>query len=253
MENPRTLYDDNAASWVRTQPLSLSDFTGRPPVLALCQPVDGLRVLDLGCGEGYCARQLRQMGAREVVGIDVSAGMIAAAQAQEAAAQDQGGVIRYHQGDATQLTAHAPASFDLVLSMFMFNYLTLQDTGRCMAEVARVLRPGGRFVFAAPHPLLPFLRPAEPPFYFAVGGAGYFSARDSRFPGKIWKRDGSALEVQLVHKTLEDYFSALREAGFSSLPIVRELHVTPQIRLVDPAFFAPLGEVPLHLAFSLTR
>jgi ubiquinone/menaquinone biosynthesis C-methylase UbiE len=244
------LYDATAERWIRREPTSLSDFTGRPRTLALCEPVAGRRVLDLGCGEGYCARRLVQMGAAEVLGVDSSGQMITAARAEEARAPLG---IRYEVGDATELAELADASFDLVLAMFLFNYLEVEATRRCMAEVWRVLRPGGRFVFAVPHPALPFVRDEEPPFYFSVPEGGYFSSRDRRFPGKIWKRDGTALEVQLVHKTFEDYFAALGAAGFRALPTLLELGTTPEIEAIDPAFFGPLADVPLHAAFAIDR
>jgi ubiquinone/menaquinone biosynthesis C-methylase UbiE len=244
------LYDATAAQWVRREPSALSDFTGRPRTLELCRPLEGKRVLDLGCGEGYCARRLMRMGAAEVVGIDSSAQMIAAARSEEAV--DPLG-ISYEVGDATALAPIEDHAFDLVLAMFLFNYLDVEGTHRCMAEVCRVLRPGGRFVFAVPHPSLPFVRDEEPPFYFSVPHGGYFSNRDRRFPGKIWKRDGTALEVQLVHKTFEDYFHALRAAGFRTLPQLLELGVTPEIEQIDPGFFGPLADVALHVAFALDR
>lgn len=251
----QNLYDGAAARWVRNEPLSLSDFTGRPAVLAMCEPVAGARVLDLGCGEGYCTRRLRLSGAREAIGIDLSSAMIEAARAQE---EREPLGISYQQGDAADLSRFPPGSFDLILSMFMFNYLPLAQTRRCMVEVVRLLRPGGRFVFASPHPSFAFLRVVRseaeaPPFYFQVNGRGYFSGRDGRFPGRIWKRDGTPLDVQLCHKTLEDYFWALKDAGFRTLPIVRELRVTPEIRALDPSFFGPLDDCPLHLAMSIMR
>jgi SAM-dependent methyltransferase len=244
------LYDATAAEWVRREPTSLSDFTGRPRTLELCKPVEGRRVLDLGCGEGYCARRLVGMGAAEVLGIDSSAKMIAAARAEEA--REPLG-IRYEVGDATRLPDLEDGTFDVVLAMFLFNYLEVEAMRRCMTEVWRVLRPGGRFVFAIPHPSLPFIREDEPPFYFSVDQGGYFSNRDRRFPGRIWKRDGTALEVQLVHKTFEDYFTALGAAGFRALPVVLELGVTPEIEAIDPAFFGPLADVPLHAALAIDR
>lgn len=245
----RELYDQSAKRWVRTAPLSLSDFTGRVPVLQMCEPAEGARVLDLGCGEGYCARALRRRGA-DVTGLDVSAGMIDQARAQEAA-HPLG--IEYDVGCATDLSRFGSATFDTVLAVFLFNYLDVDQTRRCMAETARVVRPGGRFVFAVPHPAFPYLRPAAPPFYFRTGGAGYFSARDRRFPGRIWKRDGTWLDVQLCHKTIEDYFAALSAAGFRSMPNVRELRVTPELVASDPAFFGPLVDTPLHLALEVVR
>jgi len=51
-EPAQRLFDTQAAHWVRQAPHCLTDFTARPAVLALCEPVAGLRVLDLGCGEG---------------------------------------------------------------------------------------------------------------------------------------------------------------------------------------------------------
>ncbi len=244
------LYDQNVASWARTQPSSLSDFTARPPVLEMCRPWDGLRVLDLGCGEGYCARKLRQGGAGDVLGIDVSGGMIDAAQREEAR-QPLG--IRYQVGDATHLTTLEDASFDRVLAMFLFNYLDTTAMEGCMREVFRVLRPGGRFVFAVPHPALAWMREANEPFYFEVGEGGYFESRNQRFAGRIWKRDGTQLEVQMVHKTVEDYFAGLAAAGFDRLPRLKELRVTQEILRVDPRFFGPLGDTPLHLAMAIER
>lgn len=250
IRSARELYDESVGAWARTQPSSLSDYTARPAVLEMCRPLPGLRVLDLGCGEGYCSRALRRAGAAEVHGIDVSSGMIEAANREEA--RETLG-ITYEVGDATDLRDVPAQHYARVLAMFLFNYLTTDQTRACMTEVARVLEPGGRFVFAVPHPSLPWLRDQSPPFFFDVGASGYFAARNTRWPGKIWKRDGTQLEVQLVHKTIEDYFEALAAAGFARMPQLRELRVTPAILAVDPAFFGPLGDTPLHLAISVER
>jgi SAM-dependent methyltransferase len=248
--SPQALYDQTAARWVRNEPSSLSDFTARPLLLELCRPLEGLRCLDLGCGEGYCTRMLRRAGAGEVLGIDVSQRMIDAALSEEERAPLG---IRYRAGDATQLQDLPEGRLDLVLAVFLFNYLDRAATEACMREVRRVLRPGGRFVFAVPHPFFPLVRTPAPPFYFDVEGHDYFSGRDQRFAGKIWKRDGTELEVQVVHKTLEDYFTALQSAGFREMPTVRELRVTDDILAIDPAFFSPLLGTPLHMAFVMPR
>ncbi|RCJ38399.1 methyltransferase type 11 [Nostoc minutum NIES-26] len=246
----RNLYNRTALDWVRDQPLSLSDFTARPFVLEICEPINQLRVLDLGCGEGYCSRELCRRGATQVYGIDLSQGMIEAARLQES--KDTLG-IEYEVGCATNLQQFGDGKIDLVVAVFLFNYLTIAQTQECMTEVARVLRPGGRFVFSVPHPSFPYMREPSYPFYFQVEGTGYFSKRDWQFPGRIWKRDGSWLNVQLIHKTLEDYFNALNIAGFNTLPILKELHVTPEHVAIDEAFFSPLLDTPLHLAVQVSK
>jgi len=240
------MYDRSSTDWQRVEPMLLSDFTARPFLLDWCSPVEHLSVLDLGCGEGYVARQLKLRGAGRLEGVDISSEMIRNAKQQE---ESERLGIRFRTGDASDLRGFADESFDLVVAVFLFNYLTREESLKTMQEVARVLRPGGRFVFAVPHPALPFIRPQEPPFYFAPGGHGYFTGRNHRFEGRIWRRDGTSVPVRCVHKTLEDYFACLRSAGFLSLPELRELHVTDEHVDFDPEFFDVLRDQPLHLAF----
>ena len=242
------LYDRSAASWSRNGPLLLSDFTARPFVLEWCESVRYSSVLDLGCGEGYVARQLRRRGA-VVRGLDVSEQMIARALEHES--KDPLG-IDFAVGDATDLAGIDSGSIDLVVAVFLFNYLDRAGTTAAMSEVARVLRPGGRFIFTVPHPSLPFMRSELPPFYFDRRGLGYFSARDATLEGRIWRRDGEVVPVRCVHKTLEDLFRCLADAGLQ-LPVeLRELRVTHEHVALDPEFFGPLEDTPLHLMFRLS-
>ena len=62
------VYNENAGKWLRLAPSSLSDFTGRPAVFDACGELNGRSVLDLGCGEGYCARELKRRGAGQLPG-----------------------------------------------------------------------------------------------------------------------------------------------------------------------------------------
>ena len=245
----KTLYNHSASKWIRGEPNSLSDFTARPFVMELCEPIVGLKVLDLGCGEGYCSRELSRRGAERVYGIDLSENMIEAARFQEL---EQVLGINYEVGCATNLNQFGDGEIDLVVAVFLFNYLTNDQMKECMAEIARILSPGGRFVFSVPHPSFPYMRQPAYPFYFQVENMGYFSQRDRVFPGRIWKRDGAWLDVQLIHKTLSDYFDALKNAGFNKMPILQELRVTPEHIALDESFFRPLADIPLHLAIQIS-
>lgn len=245
-----TLYDTHAARWQRRVPSSLSDFTGRPPVFELCGDVSGLDIIDLGCGEGYCARELAARGAQSITGVELSAEMVESARAQDA---ELGQGIRYRQGDVTALD-DADASYDLAVGVFVYNYVNTKQMLQSFREVHRVLRPGGQFVFSVPHPAFAWIRTArKAPFFFDVDGAGYFSGRDTQHQGEIYRRDGTALPVQMVHKTFADYFDGLRSAGFQTMPEVRELYVQPGHMKLDAEFFAPVADVPLHMALRVAR
>jgi SAM-dependent methyltransferase len=101
------------------------------------------RVLDVGCGEGQIARRAAALGAR-VVGIDPTV-------AQITVAQHRGGGPRYAQADGAALP-FSGAGFDAVVMCLVIEHLDPFEP--TMAEVARVLEPGGRFVLLMNHPLL---------------------------------------------------------------------------------------------------
>jgi SAM-dependent methyltransferase len=242
------IYNAAAEQWRRTAPVLLSDYTARPFLLNWAGSLQESSVLDLGCGEGYVARQLVERGARKLFGVDVSAEMIERARQ----AGDADGRLRYEVGSAMQ-TWVEPGSIDLGMAVFLFNYLTVDEMQVVMKQVFTALRPGGRFVFSVPHPALAFSRPHTEPFYFDAGNHGYFSGKDALFEGKIWRRDGVAVPVRCVHKTWSDYFRALAAAGFVEMPEVEELHVQEEHIALDPAFFGPLRDVPLHVAMRIHR
>lgn len=107
----------------------------------------GRRILEVGCGSAPVARWLADQGA-EVVGLDLSDGMLARA-AQ--IGRRVGLEVPLVQADAGRLPFQDD-SFDLACSAFGAVPF-VADSAALMAEVARVLRPGGRWVFSVTHPL----------------------------------------------------------------------------------------------------
>ena len=99
----------------------------------------GERILDVGCGPGfYVAETLDRVGpGGSVVGIDPSAAMLAIA-GRRVAGRDN---VKLREGAATALPVD-DASFDAVLSVQVFEYIA--DTAAALAELHRVVRPGGR-------------------------------------------------------------------------------------------------------------
>jgi ubiquinone/menaquinone biosynthesis C-methylase UbiE len=246
LKDTRSLYNAQADSWQRTKPMLLSDYSARPYVLDMCEPIKNTHVFDLGCGEGYVSRQLVHLGAASVLAMDISEKMIDTAQSMEASG------ITYQVGDARSMAGLNDNTFDLVLAMFLFNYLDVEESAQTVKEIYRILKPGGTFVMAVPHPSLPFLRKKEFPFYFEPDG-DYFSGRNILFPGQIWRLDRVPVNVQCVHKTWEDYFNCFAASGFKCMPQVKELHINEEHVQLDSEFFRPLLGTPLHAAFKLVK
>jgi ubiquinone/menaquinone biosynthesis C-methylase UbiE len=103
-------------------------------------PSPGQRILDLGCGTGTLALQVkrRQPGA-DVVGLDADPEMLAQARGK---ARQAGVELELTEGYSTQLP-YEEASFDRVLSTLFFHHLDPDPKRQTAREIARVLRPGG--------------------------------------------------------------------------------------------------------------
>ncbi|WP_426167137.1 class I SAM-dependent methyltransferase [Sandarakinorhabdus sp. DWP1-3-1] len=101
----------------------------------------GLRVLDLGCGDGTTALPAARLGA-DVLGVDIASNLVAAGNARAAA--EGLGNLRFEEGDAADLAGLADASFDLVVSIF--GAMFAPRPYDVAAEMVRVTRPGGRIV-----------------------------------------------------------------------------------------------------------
>ena len=106
---------------------------------------EGERILDLGCGTGTLAIAIAQSAPAAVMaGIDADDSMLARAQAKQVRC---GTSIQWHRGFAQSLPFEAGA-FDAVVSSLFFHHLRRPDKRAALAEVARVIRPGGRLLIA---------------------------------------------------------------------------------------------------------
>jgi SAM-dependent methyltransferase len=200
------------------------------PLLDLLGDIDGRRVLDAGCGEGYLARALAARGAR-VTGIDLSSRLIALARAK-----DPSGEIDYQVADLSQPVPAAAGRFDAAAS-----YLTLNDVRDYRGFAATLgasLAPGGRLVLALnnPYSAVPDRHVTD---YFDSGAV-------SRYRG-LWEM---GIRAYYHHRTLENYLDAfqaggLRLAKLADAPALADAHG-------PGAYLPPGGRFPrfMLLAFS---
>lgn len=221
-----------------------------PALFRMLGDVEGLHVLDAGSGTGYLARLLSERGAK-VSAVDHSLNLLAVARERESL--DPRGV-EYSEGDLARLPQFGDETFDVVVSN-----VVMQDVVRfreAFRELYRVLRPGGHFVFSVTHPC--FERPLpgrwvrEPPDSDRV--EEWKGLLVDRYYDRVAIWWGPARKPQAVgfHRTLEDYSSALRDAGFL---IARIEEPTPSTEALERKHreFADYLRVPLFLIMDAVR
>ena len=159
------------------------------------------RVLDVGCGDGQVSRLAAKMGA-QVVGIDPTWNCVSVAH------QRGGGV--FARAGAAQLP-FADGTFDAVVACLVFEHI--RDVDSAIAEVARVLRPGGRFCFFLNHPLL------------QTPNSGWIDDQFLDPPEQYWRigpyliEDETIEEVEkdvfipFIHRPLSRYINTLSDNG----------------------------------------
>lgn len=171
----------------------------------------GRRILDLGCGNGYLSRLLAARGA-DVVGVDMSAGMLSQAASYPATA----GSVRYVRSSITDLSALPSHSFDGAVSNYVLH--DVADYGQALAEVHRVLRPGASLVLTLIHPCFssgPRTWNTSPPDSprredaAALLVDGYF--RRSTYLIEDWSGFSA---IPYYHRPLRDYWHAFAQHGF---------------------------------------
>lgn len=205
-----------------------------PAVLAEVGDPAGLRVIDLGCGDGSFGWWLLANGGASYFGVDGSQAMITLA--ERTLTGTSGRVML---GDLEDFDG-PPASAELITARLSLHYLA--DLTAVCAAAARALTPGGRFVLTVVHPVITSHdnRPSGPRTSWTVDD--YF------LPGPR-PRDWLGARVTWYHRTVEQYVRALTEAGFT-LSGLRECAPEPDRLDGDLAELARRRRVPLFLLVS---
>jgi SAM-dependent methyltransferase len=205
-------------------------YTDRPAMLKLAGNVAGLRVLDLGCGAGHYAAELLDRGAAEVVGVEGSDTLLSAARAR------LGDKAELHQHDLEQpLTFLHDESFDLAVMALVYHHIDARE--QLLAELRRLLRPGGRLLVSTTHPAADW----------AWFGGSYFA--EERIEAR-WS--GSRFTHTYWRMTLESFLGELLSAGFTLERLV-EPRATEEARHIDPRRFDNTQITPFFLAVRLRR
>jgi SAM-dependent methyltransferase len=188
-----------------------------------------LRVLDLGCGAGHYAAELLDRGAAQVVGVEGSGTLLSAARDR------LGDSVELHQHDLEQPLAFLrDESFDLAVMALVYHHIDARE--QLLAELRRVLRPGGLLLVSTTHP-------AGDWTWF---GGSYFAEERVEVPV------GDRFTHSYWRMTLERFLGELLGAGFILERLV-EPRATEEARHIDPRRFGKTQTTPFFLAVRLRR
>ena len=142
MPQAKNEYDDIAEAYRDSKQLSFRKYLEEYSLFEMLGEVQGKRVLDLACGEGFYTRKIKQAGAAGVTGVDISAEMTRLAEEEE---RDRPLGCKYLNRDVAEL--EIAESVDVVVAMYLFNYAkTKEELLRFCQVIYNALRSGGRFV-----------------------------------------------------------------------------------------------------------
>ena len=203
----QTNYDEIAAEYKRAKLHPWRTHIERYTLTRLIGDLRGKSLIDLACGEGYYTREWRNRGASPVLGLDLSAGMIELAKAEE---KRHPLGIEYGVGDARLLAV--PKQYDVVFAAYLLNYArTGEDLIAMCRAVSRCLKPGGLFLTVNNNP-------KDPPANFGPRDYGY----SKRLVGEwvegapvIWRffLPQGDIEVEKYYLSLETMEAAFDAAG----------------------------------------
>jgi SAM-dependent methyltransferase len=227
-------YDSFAEAYsAETEANLINAYYARPAILALAGDVAGRRILDAGCGSGPLFAALRDRGAI-VTGIDKSAGMLRLARRRlgddaDLQVADLGSPLPFPDG-----------AFDDVTASLVLHYL--EDWGPALAELRRVLRPGGRLIVSVDHPFAITAVHRQP-----GREADYFATYNWTFE---WTMGGQSALMSFWHRPLHAMTDAFTAAGFR-IAVISEPEPAPAARDLFPADIAARPRFLCFLFFVL--
>jgi SAM-dependent methyltransferase len=219
----QNIYDDprffEGYSKLRRHESGLNMAIDQPAMRSLIPPLANKRVLDLGCGFGKMCRFAIEEGAASVVGVDISAKMLA--KAREETADSRISYVHF----ALEDLSFAPASFDVVVSSLALHYIERYDL--LCANVKSWLVAGGAFVFSVEHPMTTA---------YPIGRYLDEKGEEQHWPIDNYKFEGIRHtqwfvdDVIKYHRSVETYINTLIDKGFTIVRLLEPEATEDEIR-----------------------
>lgn len=144
---------------LRENPNSVNELIEKPTMFSLLPDLNGKTVLDLGCGVGDHLQTYLQLGAKKVVGLDLSEAMLSEAACKFAKNGWDLTAYRFYNLPMQQLDQIEEREFDLITSSFAFHYI--ENFPELLTKIRQKLKPNGSLIFSQEHPITTCFRGGE--------------------------------------------------------------------------------------------
>lgn len=258
--DPNTIrhYNANAENYNRhvsdPEDSTFHSYYEKPAIRAVLPSLDGLEVISIGCGSGVDARWLADNGAKKVVGVDISEGLLAIAKTNHPD-------IEFHEMDMEHLD-FPDDSFDLAYSSLAIHYV--DDWTQPLKEAHRVLRPGSQFIFSCGHPLDSAVNyeTKDGAKYALLGRKVDLETKERTIYGDYLAPGGDGvrpvkgmlgdIEVVVYHRTFSKMIEQILASGFGIERVV-EPQPTEGMQKADPGMYEQLTKIPTFMIWVLRK
>ena len=224
----------------RSNEVNFNDCIETPILFGMLPDLHGKEILDIGCGMGQHAKQYSEMGAKSVLGIDLSEKMLEYAREHNSA----GNIV--YQRMAMEDIETITRQFDLVTSSLVFDYA--EDFGGLMRKVHRLMKDGAEFVFSMSHPIVTAWDGVYDRYTRTETGERLYANLRNYCREGLRKVDWVVNGYECYHRTVSTLINELIRAGFI-LEECQEARLPDEMREKYPALFGGTVHRPEFICF----
>ncbi len=218
----------------------------KPAMYALVPDLTDLSVISLGCGSGEDCNQLNLLGAKQVVGVDISKGLLDIAKTSYPECEFQ--VM-----DIERLNL-PDNSFDFAYSSLAVHYI--EEWDKMLAEAYRILRPGSYFLFSCNHPMFSAMKVTcddENTKVHQLSRTKDVKLKTVTIVGNyVTRRSMDENGWVTWHKSIGEISQEVATAGFM-IAGIHEPQPLPQMKEVSPKDYETLLKIPGFIIFKLWK
>lgn len=227
MKEDQNVYDNKiffeGYKKIRKQKNNYNSLQEQPAIKSLLPDLKGKKVLDLGCGYGENCSYFIEIGAKNVIGVDISKKMLEVAQKENTHIN-----IEYLEKNMDDI-GEIQEKFDIVYSSLALHYI--KDFKKLLININNLLNEGGLFIYSQEHPLTTAHEKGKRWTRDENGKAIYYNLANYMKSGKrevTWFIDG----VIKYHRTFSQIINTLNECGLKIEKMLEPLPSEEDIRFI---------------------